>query len=124
LRNLWLEEGRHISDKDVRDARRVAVLGHSVRQQLFGDRPRVIGETIRIKGYPCLVIGFMSEKNQNSSYDGWDNEKVIVPATALTRDVPADRHVYAEGRVNAIIYRPVSVDRWEEAQRQVKGVLG
>jgi len=124
LRNLWLAAGRHPSASDLSQRRRVAVLGNSVREQLFGQRTDVIGETIRIRGYPYRVIGYMSAKNQNSSYDGWDNDKIIVPATTLTRDAPADRPAYRDGRLATIIYQPVSADRWAEAEAQVKAALG
>ncbi|MCP5111404.1 MAG: ABC transporter permease, partial [bacterium] len=124
LRNLWLEKGRHPSVADLAEARRVAVIGAEVRKQLFEERPDVIGETIRINGYPYRVIGYMAEKNQNSSYDGWDNDKVLIPATSLRRDTPPDRQVYSQNRVNVIIYRPASVQQWELAQHQVKSVLG
>jgi putative ABC transport system permease protein len=123
LRNLRLAAGRHISAADNAEGRRVAVLGHEVREQLFAEQPQVIGETIHLRGQPYTVIGLMEEKNQNSSYDGWDNDKVVAPASALTRDVPSDRHVYAEGRLRSILYRPVNLAEWGEAQTQVRAAL-
>ncbi len=124
IRNLPVGEGRAISETDLKQRHRVAVLGYSVRRQLFEDRPNVIGQRIRLRGYPYTVIGLMPEKNQNSSYDGWDNEKILIPATTLVRDMPEDRRTYAEGRVNAILYRPASLEQWQTAQHEVKSVLG
>ncbi|GIU79617.1 MAG: ABC transporter permease [Bryobacteraceae bacterium] len=124
LRNLPVEIGRPVSEADVREARRVAVLGASVRKQLFEQNPRPIGERIHVNGYPYEVIGVMNEKEQNSSYDGWDNDKILIPHTALLRDAPADRQVYAEHRLYGFLYRPADISRWEEAQRQVREVLG
>ncbi len=124
LRNLPVEKGRSVSEADVREGRRVAVLGASVRKQLFEKRPVAVGERIYLKNYPFEVIGLMGEKEQNSSYDGWDNDKILVPTSTLLRDMPADRLVYAEDRVNGFLYRPVDVARWEEAQTQVRTALG
>lgn len=124
LRNLPTAYGRPVSEADVRETRRVAVLGESVRKQLFERNPRPLGERIWLNDYPYEVIGLMSEKQQNSSYDGWDNDKILIPATTLKRDMPATREVYAEGRVAGILYRPVSVAEWEPAQRQVRSALG
>jgi putative ABC transport system permease protein len=124
LRNLPVAIGRTVSDADVREARQVAVLGASVRKQLFEHNPRPIGERIQVNGYPYEVIGVMSEKEQNSSYDGWDNDKILIPHTALLRDAPADRRVYAEHRVYGFLYRPADISKWQEAQRQVREVLG
>lgn len=124
LRNLPVEIGRPVSEADVRQARRVAVLGASVRRQLFEQNPRPIGERIHVNGYPYEVIGVMNEKEQNSSYDGWDNDKILIPHTALLRDAPADRQVYAEHRLYGFLYRPADISKWEEAQRQVRELLG
>jgi putative ABC transport system permease protein len=124
LRTLPVESGRHISAADVKESRRVAVLGASVRKQLFEKNPRPFGERIHLNNLPYEVVGLMGEKEQNSSYDGWDNDKILVPETALLRDLPPDRKVYAEGRLNGFLYRPVSTGRWEQAQAQVRAALG
>jgi putative ABC transport system permease protein len=124
LRNLPVEKGRTVSDADVRQERRVAVLGASVRKQLFEKKPVPLGETVYLNSYPYEVIGVMPEKEQNSSYDGWDNDKVMVPESVLLRDMPARREFYAEGRVNGIIYRPAVTKNWAEAQAQVRAALG
>jgi len=70
------------------------------------------------------VVGLMSEKDQNSSYDGWDNDKILVPEPALLRDMPERREFYSEGLVNCIIYRPASTKNWAEAEAEVKTALG
>ncbi len=124
LRNLPVDQGRHISQNDVDEARRVCVLGSSVRKQLFEERPQVIGQRIRISGRPYQIVGLMSEKNQNSCYDGWDNDKVLLPATALRRDFPSSREAFTEGRLEAILYRPMDLRQWKETRHQVKKVLG
>lgn len=124
LRNLPVEKGRTVSDADVRQERRVAVLGASVRKQLFEKKPVPLGETVYLNNYPYEVVGVMPEKEQNSSYDGWDNDKVMVPEPVLLRDMPEKREFYSEGRVNGIIYRPAVTKNWAEAQAQVKAALG
>lgn len=123
MRNLPVHRGRNIDAGDVADGRRVAVLGAEVQKQLFADRP-AIGQTIQLNNYPYEIVGLMPAKDQNSSYDGWDNDKILVPESSLLRDMPPSRQVYAENRVWGILYRPVSVDRWEEAQAQVRAALG
>jgi putative ABC transport system permease protein len=124
LRNLPVAAGRTITAADVQNQQRVCVLGDSVRKQLFEKRGDVLGRRITINGIPYQVIGYMGEKTQNSSYDGWDNEKILVPLSTFLQDGPPIRPDYRDGRVNSIIYRPVSVDQWESAQRQVRAVLG
>jgi putative ABC transport system permease protein len=123
LRNLPVGEGRAISAEDVGGMRRVAVLGSRVRQQLFQKQPRALGQRVFINNYPYEVVGVMSEKSQNSSYDGWDNDKVLIPAPLLRQDAPPSRQIYSENRISGLIYRPASVGGWEAAQRQVRAAL-
>ncbi len=123
LRNFPLGEGRSISSEDILQERRVAVLGATVAQQLFPKHRPAIGARIHIKGMPYLVVGILSHKTQNSSYDGWDNDKVLVPDAMLLKDAPATRETRTNGLVQTIIYRPASVEQWELAQRQVRELL-
>lgn len=123
LRNLRATKGRDVSWADVRNRSRVCVLGDAVRKQLFENQKDIIGRSIQIKGYRYTVVGLMAEKDQNSSYDGWDNEKILVPSPLVRSDCPADAAVATEGRVQVIVYRPSSVEQWKMAQEQVRGIL-
>ncbi|HPT26181.1 MAG TPA: ABC transporter permease, partial [Bryobacteraceae bacterium] len=95
LRNLPAGSGRNVSQQDNAQLRRVAVLGSAVRKQLFEGKPNPIGERIYLNNYPYEVVGLMDEKDQNSSYDGWDNDKILVPESALLHDMPPSREIYA-----------------------------
>ena len=124
MRTSPIAEGRWFNDSDERDARRVCVIGDNVRKQLFGSRPAVIGASISLNGLPFQVVGRMPEKDQNSSYNGLDTEKIYVPYRAMVRDFPPKDPSWVPGIVADIIYVPRSLAEWEEAQRQVKRVLG
>ena len=123
LRNFPVATGRAIDPADVQESRRVCILGSSVRKQLFEERPDVLGRRVSIKGYPYRVVGLLSEKNQNSSYDGWDNDKILIPQTSLVRDCPPTENWWRPGRLDTLVYRPVSLTDWKSAQRQVRATL-
>lgn len=123
IRTLPAARGRNIRQSDVDISSRVCVLGHSVREQLFENRPDVLGKEISINNYHYKVVGLMDEKDQNSTYDGLDNEKILIPGTSLIRDCPPDHGVAAEGRLNLIAYKAKSNTRWKETQQQVRTVL-
>ncbi len=123
LRNFPLGEGRSINQEDVLQERRVAMLGAEVAEQLFPKHQPAIGSRIYLKGIPYLVVGTLTHKTQNSSYDGWDNDKVLIPDSVLLKDVPANRETRTSGLVQSIIYRPASITQWELAQRQVRELL-
>lgn len=124
IRTLPAAQGRNINQSDVDSGSRVCVLGDSIRKQLFKDRATVVGNQVRINRYTYEVIGLMSEKDQNSSYDGWDNDKALIPSSSLRRDCPPYRGVAVEGRLDTIAYQPKSVDEWKKAQQQVRRTLG
>jgi len=124
IRNLPVETGRNIGRNDVENLSRVCVLGDSVRKQLFEDKADILGSRVRINGFHYQVVGLMSEKDQNSSYDGWDNDKILIPTTSVRRDCPSDPGVVTENRLNVLVYQPKSVERWQEAQWQVRRTLG
>jgi putative ABC transport system permease protein len=124
IRNLPAASGRNVRKRDVDLASRVCVLGDSVRKQLFEDRTDAIGKELRINGFTYSVVGLMSAKEQNSSYDGWDNDKILVPSSSLLRDCPASRATAVEGQLYQIIYKAKSEDLWEPAQAQIRRTLG
>jgi putative ABC transport system permease protein len=75
--------GAIFDDSDVRGATRVALLGQTVVDNLFGPEDP-IGKTIRIKNAPFVVLGVMARRGQ--SLDGRDqDDTVLVPVTTAQR---------------------------------------
>jgi putative ABC transport system permease protein len=87
IRTIEVSDGRLFSWSDERQALRVAILGFDVADQLFGKRP-VIGETIFLNGLPFKIVGRMRKKEQDSNYNGPDNNKIFVPFATMSRDLP------------------------------------
>ena len=85
---------------------RVAVLGDNVRKQLFGDRNTALGSQIFLNGLPFRIVGLMPAKNQNSSYNGLDGDKIYMPYATMVRDLPPKDDNFHPGIVNDIIYVP------------------
>jgi len=83
VRDWKLAAGFPFTDSDVRSATRVALLGKTVVENLFGDEDPV-GKTLRIKNSPYVVLGVLAAKGQ--SLDGRDqDDTVIVPVTTAQR---------------------------------------
>jgi putative ABC transport system permease protein len=64
VRDWQVGLGSAFGDSDVRSETRVALLGHTVAMNLFGDADPV-GRTVRIKQSPFLVIGVLTAKGQS-----------------------------------------------------------
>jgi len=122
LRSIGIAEGRFYSWEDVDEARRVAVLGSDVYQQLYAGRS-ALGEEILIKGIPYTIIGLMQAKEQDSSYDGQDVTKVFVPFTAALRDFP-NPPPSPPDYVHRFIASPRSLDQHEACKAEVRSALG
>jgi putative ABC transport system permease protein len=83
VRAWSLNDGYSFSDSDIRSATRVALIGKTVVDNLFGDTDPV-GKTIRIKQAPFVVLGILESKGQ--SLDGRDqDDTIIVPLTTAQR---------------------------------------
>ncbi len=119
-----IEQGRFINDADEKEARRICVMGQSVRKQLFADHSGVVGSHIAINGMQFLVAGLMANKNQNSDYNGLDEDKLYIPYTTMLRDIPPKDPSYFPGVLNNLVYQPASLDQWKAARAQVLRVLG
>ncbi len=123
VRAIPIGDGRFFNEQDEKNGERVCVIGVDVKKQLFGARPDVVGSRIAINSLPYQVIGVMADKTQNSSYSGLDEKKIWLPYRTMTRDVPPVKY-YVPGYLDDIIYQPRSLDRYEEARAQVKGIVG
>jgi putative ABC transport system permease protein len=122
IRSIPIERGRFYSEEDVREARRVVFLGAEVRKQLFGGR-NPLGEAIYIKDYPYTVVGEMTFKDQDSSYNSRDVNNIFLPITAMQRDFP-DPEPFPRLSIDELLIQPHSLESHEECKWQVKRALG
>jgi putative ABC transport system permease protein len=84
IRGWSVDSGNLFTDADIRSASRVALVGKTVVENVFGDDVDPIGKTIRIKKSPFLIVGILESKGQ--SFDGRDqDDTIIVPITTAQR---------------------------------------
>lgn len=82
--NVHFDEGRYLSDLDLRDARKVAVIGGEVKRVLFGKHKDPIGEWIAIRGVFFQVVGVFHSEMGDDEGDRLD-QIVSVPFTTFQR---------------------------------------
>ena len=81
---LWeVESGRAITNDDIKNTTKVALLGSTVTTNLFGDMDP-INKTIRIGGMPFKVIGILKSKGQNGMGQDQD-DTVLIPITTAQK---------------------------------------
>ncbi len=82
LTNLKLKYGRSITEEDIKNHNRVAVVGEDVLSKLtdVDDYSQIIGEKINIDGKTFIIIGILEHAN---STIGFGNQSVFMPATVF-----------------------------------------
>jgi len=99
-------DGRRLSELDVRRAKRVAVLGAALKEELFGFQDP-IGRAVRIGGTHFTVVGWMPSQTVHSEQPGMIqmrdvNRDVYIPITTAHRRFP---HPEREDPVNELAIR-------------------
>ena len=122
IRSLNVGTGRFYNwDDDLREARRVAFLGSDAAKQLF-PQGEAVNQTVYLNNIPYSVIGVMAKKKQDSSYDGWDVNKIFVPFTAMRRDFP-DKPPGTPYTFDQMLVTPKSVEQHEACKGEVRKAL-
>jgi len=122
IRAIGVEEGRFYDWGDEEQGRRVAFLGSNIKKQLFATR-EALGATIFINDLPFTVIGTMTSKDQNNSYDGWDVDKVFIPFSTMLQDFP-NKPPQTATSIDHLIVVPRSLEEHEACKAQVARTLG
>ncbi len=84
IRNFAIGHGRNFTDIELDRMARVAVIGPTTAENLFGqDEP--VGETIKIKGVNFEVIGVLEAKGDQ----GWSNpdDQALIPLTTAMKQI-------------------------------------
>ena len=122
VRAITVDQGRFYNWEDIRESRRVAFLGSEVKKQLFGGR-EAIGQRVYLADIPYTVIGVMKKKEQDSSYDGWDVNKIFVPFSTMRKDFPNKPPQTADS-LDRLLVTPRSVAQHEACKTEVLATLG
>jgi ABC-type antimicrobial peptide transport system permease subunit len=85
VRDWDVESGALFGPRDDEQANRVALIGKTVAENLFGHGEDPVGAMIRIKGVPFRVVGVLGRKGQTSWGQDQDDVIVIPFATAERR---------------------------------------
>lgn len=84
VHNLSVEAGAFFADSQIQNYAKVAVIGPTVRDDLFGENAEnVVGQTITIKGVPFTVIGITLTKG-GTGFNNPDNN-IYIPLTTAQR---------------------------------------
>ncbi len=110
--------GKPFTKQDVKNATKVALLGQTVVDNLFGEQ-NPLGRTIRINNVPFIVIGVLSVKGQSPQGQDQDNVIFVPVTTALKKLFGAT----FPGMVWFIMVKAKSFEDLPAAEKQIHDLL-
>lgn len=115
VRNIAISEGAFINDQNITSAAKVAVLGPTTRDDLFGVDANAIGQTIRIKQINFTVIGVTVAKG--GSGFGSQDDMIFIPITTAQKFLSGDEYV------SSISAAATDANSTTDAQQQISDLL-
>jgi ABC-type antimicrobial peptide transport system permease subunit len=119
VRPWAVDSGVAYDERDEAAAARVALVGRTVVDQLFGPGQDPVGATIRIRDVPFRIVGVLESVGQTMW--GQDQDDVIfIPFRTAERRVLGSEIV---GTIDMIQASAVAPERMDEAREQIAAVL-
>lgn len=116
VRVLDVEDGTMFTQEDIKSSAKVAVIGKTIVENLFGANENPIGATIRFNKIPFKIIGVLSEKGENTF--GQDQDDVILaPYTSV------QKRVLAATYLQSIVTSSKSEDNTNAAVDEISKIL-
>jgi putative ABC transport system permease protein len=119
VRSWPVAVGAEFSQTDVDGGMKVAVLGQTVVDKLYGPNANPVGQVIRVKNIPFTVVGVLSKKGQSPFGQDFD-DVVLVPVTTFQQKISGGLKNYIAGQ---IVVSSRGQDGNARAQQQVRGLL-
>jgi macrolide transport system ATP-binding/permease protein len=114
VNNFPLEKGSFVTESDNHLMRRVAVLGQTVVENLFGEEDP-IGQYIKIKRTSFQVVGVMKEKGGT----GWRDQDDVIFVPLKT----AQKRLFGMDYVSSVNIMAASQDVMDEASVKITSLL-
>ncbi len=115
VRNVKIEQGSFITDQNNSSLAKVAVIGPTTRDDLFGEGANALGQALRINGIEFKVIGLTASKGGS----GFSNQDDIVYIPLSTMQ----KYLAGADYVSTISIEAISAADMAGAQEQVTGLL-
>ncbi|MFA5075441.1 MAG: ABC transporter permease [Candidatus Babeliales bacterium] len=117
IRKWNLTKGYFFTEHDVKTGKRVAIIGKTVKKELFG-KINPINKTIRIKNIPFTVIGVLEERGKMPN--GMDEDDLIImPYTTAQKSLMGIHN----GNFTAIIISAKKKEIMNQTANEIEAIL-
>ena len=117
IKNYEIESGRGFQQEDSRNYAKVAIIGHTVEEELFGDLDP-IGRVMRVGNIPFKVIGTLKSKGSSGPMD--QDDLVFIPITTAQRKVFGTDF---PGSVKMILVKGEDADKLTALENEIQSIL-
>lgn len=118
IRDWTLTAGRFFTEQETKAAAKVALLGQTVANNLFGTTDP-IGEIVRIKKMPMQVIGVLAVKGQSPRGDDQD-DAIYVPITTAQKRLFG---THLPGLVRVIMVQARDTELMAKTEEEINALL-
>ncbi len=108
--------GRMINQNDMDQKRRVAFIGDKLKDRLFGAEDPV-GKMFYIQDLPFTVVGVLKHKIQTNSYQGMDEDVIVIPATTFVT-------IFGDPYLDNLVYQLHPEDDSKAVEKNVYAAMG
>jgi putative ABC transport system permease protein len=115
IRSWGLSGGVNFTEQDIRNARKVALIGKTTAATLFGDG-EAVGQIIRVKNAPFMVVGALAPKGMSMMGSDQD-DVVLVPYTS------AMKRLTGATTFRSLSVQAASANLLSEVQNQITDLL-
>jgi len=91
IKKYTIGSGRSFTETEIQTYAKVCLIGQTVVENLFGNTDP-IGQSIRFKNIPLLIIGILGEKGENGMGQDQD-DLVMAPYTTVQKRILAITHI-------------------------------
>ncbi|HET9554948.1 MAG TPA: ABC transporter permease [Anaeromyxobacteraceae bacterium] len=119
VRSWPVEQGSAFTQADVDGGQKVAVLGQTVVEKLFGANAAPVGQVVRVKNIPFTVVGVLAKKGQSPFGQDFD-DVVLVPVSTFQQKIQGGLKKFLPGIIMA---SAIGDDGNARAQQQIRALL-
>ena len=119
IRDWSVSSGTTLSQSDVEGGTKVVLLGQTVVDKLYGASSDPVGQTVRIKKIPFLVVGVLARKGQTATGQDFD-DGVFIPYTTFLAKIQGGLQKFLAGSIMVSAASSEDVDR---AEKQITNLL-
>jgi putative ABC transport system permease protein len=116
IRNATVSRGRWLEEEDVRSRAKVAVIGVTVIDKLFGKGVDPVGQQVEFNGIRFRIIGVLEPKGSNGFQD--QDDVMVAPISTVRENIVGNVDSY-----NMIAVQAASRDALPQAMTQVNSIL-